>query len=83
MLTFALYLAQAILLQESGKNSGLLLIDDLPSELDVSHQSLVMDILRELPMQVVISCIDHQLIEMSQGTAKRLFHVKHGEVREE
>jgi len=83
LVTFALFLSQASLLQESGKNSGLLLIDDLPSELDVEHQSLVLDILQELPMQVVISCIDYQLLEMSQGVTKKRFHVKQGKASEE
>jgi DNA replication and repair protein RecF len=82
LITFAMYLAQASLLQEMGNNSGLLLVDDLPSELDADHQSVVIEILQELPMQVVISCIDQQQLELSEGIANKLFHVKHGEIKE-
>ena len=82
LITFAMYLSQASLLQESGNNSGLLLVDDLPSELDSDHQSLVFEILQELPMQVVISCIDHLQLEISEGITNKLFHVKHGRIKE-
>lgn len=82
LITFAMYLSQASLLQKMGNNSGLLLVDDLPSELDADHQSVVIEILQELPMQVVISCIDQQQLEISEGIANKLFHVKHGKIKE-
>lgn len=82
LITFALYLSQAFLQQEYGRHSGILLVDDLPSELDQYHVSLVMDILRTLPMQVFVSCIDIQQLPEKHRHAKKMFHVKQGQVKE-
>lgn len=82
LITFAFYLAQASLQQALGRHSGILLVDDLPSELDQAHASLVMDILRTLPMQVFISCIDIKQLPEKHRFADKTFHVKQGEVQE-
>ncbi len=82
LITFALYLAQASLQQELGRHSGILLVDDLPSELDQEHVSLVMDILRSIPMQVFISCIDINQLPEKHRYADKMFHVKQGQVKE-
>ncbi len=82
LITFATYLAQASLQQELGRYSGILLIDDLPSELDQSHISLVMDILRRISMQVVITCIDIARLPKKHRYSDKMFHVKQGQVKE-
>ena len=80
LITYALYIAQAEIQQQHGEYSGLLLVDDLPSELDDEHQSLVLDLLTELPMQVILSCIDPTDIEQVVEPSTKLFHVKQGKV---
>jgi len=82
LITFALYLSQAQLQQSNGQRAALLLIDDLPSELDREHQEIVLALLNELPSQVVLSCIDLRQLEIAEGMAKKLFHVKQGYVKE-
>lgn len=82
LITFALYLAQSTLQQEQGERQGILLIDDLPSELDIGHLADVMDFLQDFPMQIILSCIDVQQLSAVEKTIKKLFHVKHGVVKE-
>ncbi len=82
LITFAIYLAQANLQRELGRHSGILLVDDLPSELDQEHISLVMDILRSISMQVVISCIDISRLPRKHRYSDKMFHVKQGRVKE-
>ena len=80
LITYALYIAQATIQQEQGAYSGLLLVDDLPSELDDQHQSSVLDLLIDLPMQVILSCIDPTDVEQVVKSSTKLFHVKQGKV---
>ena len=80
LITYGLYIAQAQIQQQHGEYSGLLLVDDLPSELDAEHQSLVLDLLTDLPMQVILSCIDPSDIEQVVNPSTKLFHVKQGKV---
>lgn len=82
LLIFALYLAQAMLQQKTGYREGLLMIDDLPSELDKEHLGLVLKVLTGLPMQVIVSCIDFQQLNMAENMVKKRFHVKQGRVTE-
>ena len=82
LITFALYLSQSLFQQQSGARGGILLIDDLPSELDHEHQGQVLDFLMTTPAQVVISCIDRQQIDIPAASVKKLFHVKQGRVKE-
>lgn len=82
LITFALFLSQIQHHHRQGYRKGLLLVDDLPSELDQEHQDVVLGILQNLPLQVVISCIDLEQLNLAPGVAKKLFHVKHGEVEE-
>lgn len=82
LITYAMYLSQALLQESLGSRTGVLLIDDLPSELDANHQQSVISFLEQLPMQSVLSCIDaEQLSSQSNKIAKR-FHVEQGRVTE-
>jgi len=82
LITFALYLAQATLQQQIGHREGLLLIDDLPSELDAQHQHMVLGMLKDLPMQVILSCIDINQLGRIDGEINKMFHVKQGRISE-
>jgi len=59
-----------------------LLIDDLPSELDNAHQMIILQVLKNLSMQTVISSIDMQHPAFSDIAFDKQFHVKHGQVTE-
>ena len=82
LITFALYLAQASLQQDIGAHSGIFLVDDLPGELDRHHIATVMNILREIPMQIFISCIDVSQLPKPHRRADKMFHMKHGSAEE-
>ena len=82
LITYGLYIAQAQVQESQGRYSGLLLVDDLPSELDQEHQSSVLILLADLPMQVILSCIEPSEIENSLRSSAKMFHVKQGQVKE-
>ena len=82
LITLALYLAQAALQQDIGRHSGIFLLDDLPSELDRGHVGIAMELLRQIRMQVIISCIDITQIPKPHRSVRRMFHVKHGAVHD-
>ena len=82
LIAYALFIAQAQLQQIRGRYSGLLLVDDLPSELDSQHQESVLELLIQLPMQVVMTCINLNDIKKSINKTAKVFHVKQGLVQE-
>ena len=61
---------------------GVLLVDDLGSELDKEHQSRILLCLREIGVQVFVTAIDAHADHLAEWPMMKRFHVKHGEVRE-
>jgi len=86
LLISALKLAQIHLLEASTQNTCLLLIDDLPAELDVKSLGKICSQLSTLKLQVFLACIDPEpltrLLQSSPepGLQKRMFHVKRGRI---
>lgn len=81
LLVIALLLAQIELWRLSGKVSPLLLVDDLPAELDVANRSLVVRAVEALNVQAFLTCIRRDAITLSSGDSK-WFHVEHGRYSE-
>lgn len=79
LLLCALQLAQAEWQREVTGNPGLLLVDDLPAELDAGHRANLLDSLAALDAQAFVTATDLTLVEHAAGNAK-LFHVEHGVV---
>lgn len=78
----ALCFVQIKLNQRLGNTAGVLLIDDLNSELDQSHLALVLEQLTTLPVQSFISSTG-SAIQDELGNNKvehEVFHVKQGEL---
>jgi DNA replication and repair protein RecF len=75
-------LSQIALHQQQSQSPGLLMIDDLPSELDAQHQNLVINALFDLKQQILITAIDPDSLDLSLWTDSRMFHVKHGRFSE-
>ena len=75
-------LAQVRCQQDRSAPPGAFLLDDLGSELDVSHQSRVLESLRELDIQVFVSAIDSGHSELPDWPRMRRFHVERGEIQE-
>lgn len=79
----ALQLSQSAWVYEKTALPGVLLIDDLPAELDKGAQAQMMQLLKQLNLQVCLTCVDeHTAQHLAQTLEAKLFHVKHGEVKE-
>jgi len=74
----ALYLAQAKIAADESKIKPLILIDDLPAELDKEKRSLYLDELIRLGLQVFITGISKNCFDVIDYA--EMFHVKHGQV---
>lgn len=80
----ALKLSQVSLLQESGRH-GVLLVDDLASELDASARKRLMSYLAASGAQVFVTCIEPEAVLAALDgveTGFKMFHVEHGMVME-
>ena len=76
----SLCMAQGKLSLNTQRDRTILLIDDLSSELDISHQEAVLTELENLPVQSFVSSADSTLRSMIHRGNDEVFHVKHGEI---
>lgn len=83
LLMCALYLAQAALFKARTQRQCIILLDDLPAELDAEHRHKLMDLLYEIGVQVMVTTTDKDLLYIPQGAETKLFHVEHGVVVEQ
>jgi DNA replication and repair protein RecF len=77
----ACVLAQAQQFADTRGEWPVIALDDLSSELDASHQRLVVNTLTSSKAQVLISAIEVPESLTEIATSSRLFHVEHGAVR--
>lgn len=83
LVVYALKLAQLEHLWRTRQRRALLLLDDLPSELDLASRARVFDALRDHAGQVVITAIERsQLDPLLKGCPVKVFHVERGAVTE-
>lgn len=73
-------LAQAMQFTESTNQSCVLLYDDLAAELDLSHRQLILTVLSSMNIQLFLTAIEKQQIDLSAWSVKMMFHVEHGEL---
>ncbi|HSW93094.1 MAG TPA: DNA replication/repair protein RecF [Gammaproteobacteria bacterium] len=79
----AMIIAQGAMLQECVNRRPVYLIDDLPSELDIHSRSYLMALLARQKAQVFVTAVEREaLVGVCQAQMK-MFHVKHGCVKEE
>ena len=84
MLVAALQIAQTQYLQLKLDKSVVFLLDDIGAELDSLKQELFINSLLNTGSQLFVTAIDKkQLSYLSKYQNKKLFHVEHGQVREE
>lgn len=85
LVTCSLKLAQGTVLQKLGRGACLFLLDDLPSELDREHSSLVCEMLSIMDAQIFITCVSAaEIADVWPAAAKKdmaMFHVEHGGVK--
>ena len=82
LLVCALRLAQIQYLEHLSQQSCIILVDDLPAELDKSHRRKLIALLDETDAQVFITTTDAQLLELDSKASQKVFHVEHGELKE-
>lgn len=84
MLVAALQLAQTQYLHSYTKKTSIFLLDDIGAELDVVKRELFIDKLLGLKAQLFVTAIEKQQIAfINKYNDKKMFHVEHGQVREE
>ena len=83
LLACALRLAQVEHLKMKRNIRSVLMVDDLPAELDQERRERFLEMLRELDIQVFVTATEENLISNRAAWSERkLFHVEHGQVRE-
>lgn len=78
----ALKLAQMAYFCEKTGNTAVVLIDDLPAELDTNHRNLLIQHLQDLGTQVFVTATDSELLNFSAWPGTKVFHVEHGDIKE-
>lgn len=80
----ALYLAQWHIQREAKRTAPILLIDDVPAELDEERREDFLRLLLQLPGQKYISATEAELLTRSIFSTEprdyAMFHVKHGKI---
>ena len=82
LLASAMRLAQLAHFRAAREQTPLLLVDDLPAELDTQRRARLLDLLIESGAQLFITATEPGLLDTAQTTGVKMFHVEHGMVRE-
>lgn len=80
LLVCALVIAQTILFQRLTERRPLLLVDDLPAELDLQRRQRLVQQLLDSGAQLFVTAIEPEAIPAADRF--QMFHVEHGRVRE-
>lgn len=76
-----LRLAQVAAFRSVSGRPAVVMVDDLPSELDEAHRSAVLALLQGLDCQAFVTAIDPRQIDTRGWSSARLFHVEHGRLK--
>ena len=80
LLVIALVLAQAELYRRHAGDACILLIDDLPAELDPDNRALVTRTLAGLDVQLFVTAIEPDLLDTAVWRQARTFQLARGEI---
>jgi len=80
MLVCALRLAQLQYYFEQTGHAAVVLVDDLAAELDKTHRQRLLALLMASEAQVFITLTDKDLLDSSNISSKKMFHVEHGKI---
>ena len=78
LLICAMFLAQCSVTP----GQSIVLVDDLPAELDPQRRARLLQALASTGAQVFVTATEAQLIDLSAWAEKKVFHVEHGEFQE-
>lgn len=82
LLICAMKLAQIAYLKEKTGKVCVVLVDDLPAELDQKNRQRLIALLQDLDTQLFITATDRGLIDISGWPDSKVFHVKHDQAEE-
>ncbi len=77
-----LVVAQMMLHTRQARGEGVLLIDDVASELDRDHLGRLLGMVRDLPVQKFVSVISVDALTSGDWASGKMFHVEQGKVTE-
>jgi DNA replication and repair protein RecF len=80
LLVIALVLAQAELYRRHAGDACILLIDDLPAELDLDNRARVTRALAGLDTQLFVTAIEPGLLDAAPWSEARIFHLSQGDL---
>lgn len=78
----ALLLAQACLYQNTSHHSVIMLIDDLPAELDRHHRTTLLKLLDALDIQHILTSTSEELIPVLNPEKTRIWHIEKGTIHQ-
>lgn len=81
-LVVLLKLAQLELFLQTSDKKCLLLFDDLPAELDEDNRQVIMTMLSHMNVQLFITAIDLNQLDLTAWKSCKMFHVEHGSIAE-
>jgi DNA replication and repair protein RecF len=67
---------------EATEKPCVLLYDDLAAELDEKHRNKILTVLSTMNIQLFLTAIEKQHVDLSAWPVKRMFHVEHGQLSE-
>jgi DNA replication and repair protein RecF len=81
VLVALLKLAQVQQFSQSAVRHCILLYDDLAAELDKEHRKQIMSVLKSMPIQLFLTAIEPDQIELQEWSDVRMFHVEQGHLK--
>lgn len=81
VLVALLKLAQVQQFSQSAARHCILLYDDLAAELDKEHRKQIMSVLKSMPIQLFLSAIEPDQIDLQGWSDVRMFHVEQGRMK--
>jgi DNA replication and repair protein RecF len=60
------------------ENQCVLLYDDLAAELDATHRKLILSVLSSMNIQLFLTAIEKDQLDLSAWREIKMFHVEHG-----
>ena len=78
----AVLLAQTAYVVKHAKSIPIVLIDDLPSELDVQNRARLLEVLETSEAQIFLTTVSEDLLDTGAWRDQKMFHVEQGALRE-
>lgn len=82
LLVSALRIAHYLVLNSLTKPRGILLVDDLPAELDKTRRQQFLTTVSKTKIQTIITATEPELLQLDMWSSQKVFHVEHGNFRE-